>query len=125
MSETKRDTFNDKEDNKHKHVVRIVEAINDYTKTIVDNALKNLTEFCSHPKSAEFYQRSRCSWNYNNDRCRQTYRCVKIFLINWLLSGETQLNLSFLKELCLVSWNIKEFTILLTCIIVTLLLSYR
>ncbi|KAJ0169702.1 hypothetical protein K1T71_014887 [Dendrolimus kikuchii] len=81
--EAKKDTlvnnFNDvkAEDFKHEDILRIVAAINDFAKAMVDNALRNLTEFCSSSKSVEFYQRAGCSWNDGSDRCRQTYRSTK------------------------------------------------
>lgn len=55
----------------------IIEVIANFTQSIVDNAVANLTKFCVESETIDVYQRSGCSWNDGSDRCRQSYRSTK------------------------------------------------
>ncbi|XP_037302881.1 uncharacterized protein LOC115452598 isoform X2 [Manduca sexta] len=58
--------------NRSSDILGIVEVVADYAKTMVDNALGNLTDFCESSKSIDAYQRARCPF-YDESRCRQNY----------------------------------------------------
>lgn len=54
----------------------IVWAIVTYTKSTVDKALLNLTEFCEDAHAIGYYQRASCPF-FDKIRCPQTYRSTK------------------------------------------------
>ncbi|CAK1553294.1 unnamed protein product [Leptosia nina] len=59
-------------------ILGIIEIITDYTQTIVDNAVSNLTEFCEVSESIDKYARVRCSWyDIQNNRCGNYYKSTK------------------------------------------------
>ncbi|XP_063899245.1 uncharacterized protein LOC110378640 [Helicoverpa armigera] len=56
-------------------ILGILEVIADYAKSMVDNAVANLTSFCETSESIETYQR-QCKFGYDS-RCPKTYRSTK------------------------------------------------
>lgn len=57
-------------------ILGVIDNVAEYIKTMVDNALLNITEFCETSENVEEYVRAGCPF-YDKRNCPQTYRSTK------------------------------------------------